>query len=165
MDSTGISEKPYKKWYKKWWGVTILVLGGLWLIGLVSEQGSTESSTQTTTTYKRQLPAVTTPEITAPPVTVPPTTQGLSPERLAYLTIIATVPAYEDAGATESQVWDQLRIVCDGFDGGLEYYEIGTILVEAADQAGISPFGYEEAGAVVGTATTVRCPEYDGWQN
>jgi len=165
MDSTGISEKPYKKWYKKWWGITILVLGGLWLIGLVSEQGSTESSTPTTTTYERTLPAVTTPEITAPPVTVPPTTQGLSDKRLAFLTVIAMVPAFEDAGATEDQIWDQLQIVCDGFDGGLDYLEIGTILVEAADGAGISPFGYEEAGAVVGTATTVRCREYDGWQN
>lgn len=111
--------------------------------------------TPTTTTW--MAPTTTT--------SPPPTTQALSPERLAYLTIIATVPAYEDAGATESQIWDQLRIVCEGFDGGLEYYEIGQILVEAADQAGISPFGYEEAGAVVGTATTLRCTEYDGWQN
>ena len=158
-----------KKWYKKWWGKTLIVFGGIWLIGLVVEQGSTDSaSAPTTTTYERQLPPVTTPKITSPPATViqpTTTTQGLSDKRVAFLTVIAMVPAFEDAGATEDQVWEQLGVVCDGFDGGLDYLEIGTILVEAADGAGISPFGYEEAGAVVGTATTVVCPEYDGWQN
>ena len=158
-----------KKWYKKWWGITLIVLGGLALIGSIVPSDDTSSNTPDYTSSNTSSDWGDSPTTTAAAPTTtwspPSTTQGLSDKRLAFLAVIAMVPAYEDAGATEDQIWEQLRIVCDGFDGGLDYLEIGTIMVNAADGAGISPFGYEEAGAVVGTATTVVCPEYDGWQN
>ena len=158
-----------KKWYKKWWGISLLAFGGLMVIGSLMPKDETTDyldNTPSDTSYDwGDTPTTTT--WTAPPTTTnpPTTTQAMSDQHLAYLTIMATIPAFEDAGATESQVWELLGTVCNGFDGGLDYLDIGTMVVNAADSAGISPFGYEEAGALVGTATTVRCPEYDGWQN
>jgi hypothetical protein len=112
---------------------------------------------------------VTTTTTVAPTTTtVPPTTTTVAPmskERVAYLTVIELVPAFVRADATEAQVWEMLGTICTGFEGGLSYLEIGTILVESADTANIYPFGYSEAGVLVGTATNLRCPQYDGWQN
>jgi hypothetical protein len=100
--------------------------------------------------------------------TVAPTTTTVTPmskENVAYLTVIELIPAFVRADATESQIWEMLGTICTGFEGGLSYIDIGTILVESADTAGIYPFGYSEAGVLVGTATNLRCPQYDGWQN
>jgi len=163
MESTG----TVKKWYKKWWGITILVLGGIWLIGLISEASGTADSKQSVNQEPTSQTTAWTPRETSPPTTAwtPPPTTAISNKRTAFLTVTALVPAFEDAGATEDEIWNQLGIVCDGFRGGLDYLEIGRILVQAAESAGISPFEYREAGAVVGAATTLVCSEYDGWQD
>ena len=124
---------------------TTIIAATLLTIDQIKTTPTTTTSTSTTTTST--------------------TTQPITNEHLAYLTIIERIPAYKTAGATETQIWEQLAIICRGFDGGLAYYEIGKILVDAAAGAGIAPFGYSEAGTIVGTATTLKCPQYDGWQN
>ena len=159
-----------KKWYKTWWGITLLILAGLFVIGLLMPKDDTpdykDNASSNTSSDWGDSPTTTT--WSAPTTTwhpAPTTTQAMSDQHLAYLTIMATIPAFDDAGATESQIWELLGTVCDGFDGGLDFLDIGTMVVNAAESADIYPFGYEEAGALVGTATTIRCPEYDGWQN
>ena len=157
MDSTGIS----KKWYKKWWGITLLIVGGIWLVGLISEQGSTDSaSTPTATTYERQLPEVTTPEITSPPTTAPrptTTTSNSASQSVILAALYDAVPSM-DIGR-DDLVLKVLDAACGLITStrGQDFKTVGDVVVNSGSAFNLD---YGDAGTIIGAAVVLRCPEW-----
>lgn len=156
MDSTETS----KKWYKKWWGITLLIFGGIWLVGLISEQGSTDSaSTPTTTTYERQLPQVTTPEITSPPITAKPTT---TTSKSAMQSVILAA-LYDAIPSMDIGRDDLVLKVLDAACGlitstrGQDFKTVGDVVVNSGSAFNLD---YSDAGTIIGAAVVLRCPQW-----
>lgn len=148
QDQGAENEKSYKKWYKKWWGITLIVLAGFWAIGLVAPSSPDSSEAvpaTTTTTYYSAPETTTTTEAPAPDLT-----------EVGLQVLYSKVPAM-DVGNDEL-ILSLLSSICgvlDSNDG--DFIATGTAIVETGSEFDLT---YSDAGAILIVAINLKCPEY-----
>lgn len=64
-----------KRWYKKWWGITIIVLGVMMMISIATSSGKKDGAADTSSPVTTpEVVDPSSPSVTSPPPTSPPTT-------------------------------------------------------------------------------------------
>ncbi|CAB4169482.1 hypothetical protein UFOVP1305_77 [uncultured Caudovirales phage] len=127
--NTDTETQTVKKWYKRWWGISLIIFGILVVLSAATsseesvdkyagEPAIVELATDPTPTTVATVPTSTTaPTVTAPPVTAPPAT---APRPAAPPVTAAPRPVSKACGAD----WSRFNAV----QPGMTYAQVDSIM-------------------------------------